>query len=137
MEFTVPQFIEREPKIIGPFTFKQFVFIFLAGGICLFLYFTIAEKNFGLFLFAAIFLLGGALALAFVKIGKTPLPIFIKNMFIYLFGPKIYLWKRKIVLPKIRPVEKTKETTEEKSSLKVAGRSKLKQLFTRLEAKNK
>jgi len=27
MEFTVPQFVEREPKLIGPFTFKQFIYI--------------------------------------------------------------------------------------------------------------
>ncbi|TSC61742.1 MAG: SsrA-binding protein, partial [Parcubacteria group bacterium Athens0416_74] len=31
MQFQVPQFIEVEDKIVGPLTFKQFVFI--AGGL--------------------------------------------------------------------------------------------------------
>ena len=82
MQFIVPKFIERKPKIIGPLTFKQFVFIGTAGGICLFLYFIVP---FWLFMIIALFLLGGSSALAFLKIGKDPLPIIIKNFFIYTF----------------------------------------------------
>ena len=33
MEFQVPQFIEVEDKIFGPFTFKQFVYIIGGGGL--------------------------------------------------------------------------------------------------------
>ncbi len=135
MEFTVPQFIEKEPKIVGPFTFKQFVFIGIAGGICIFLFFTVSLF---IFILATIILLGGAFALAFLKVGKTSLPLFIKNFFAFLFKPKVYLWKKKTSPPKFIKEEKVKEEKEEieeKSKLKVSTGSRLDELFTRLETK--
>jgi len=137
MEFTVPQFIEREPKIVGPFTFKQFIFIGIAGGICLFLFFTVPLY---IFIITAIILLGGAFALAFLKIGKTSLPVFIKNFFSFLFKPKVYLWKKKTSPPKFLRKEKVKlkekeEEIEKESKLKVSTGSRLDELFTRLETK--
>ncbi len=133
MKFTVPQFIEKEAKIVGPFTFKQFIFIGIAGGICLFLFFTVPLY---LFIIAAIVLLGGAFGLAFLKIGKTSLPIFIKNFFSFLFKPKIYLWKKKTSPPKfLRKVKEEKEEIEKESELKVTKGSKLDELFTKLETK--
>ena len=88
MEFIVPKFIEREAKIVGPFTFKQFIFIGVAGGLCLLLYFVLPIFA---FVVIAIILLGGAFALAFLKVEKTSLPIFIKNFFSFLSKPKVYL----------------------------------------------
>ena len=137
MEFTVPQFIERKPKIVGPFTFKQFVFVGTASGICLFLYFTVP---FQVFIIATVFLLGTAFALAFLKIGKTSLPVFLKNLFSFLWKPKVYLWKKKMVPPKIikkeRIVKKEAEI-KEKPSPKIAERSRLKELFTHIETRSK
>jgi len=56
MEFTVPQFIEKKAKIVGPFTFGQFLFIGIASGICLFLYFVLPLA---VFIITSIVLLGG------------------------------------------------------------------------------
>lgn len=135
MEFIVPQFIEREPKIVGPFTFKQFIFIGIAAGLSIFFYFLVP---FSLFLIIAIVLLGGALALVFLKPGGISLPAVIKNFFVFLSRPKIYLWRRKAILPKIsRGVEKPKEEVKEESILKIAERSRLRGLSTRLETKTK
>jgi len=139
MEFTVPQFIEKEAKIVGPFTFKQFIFIGLAGGLCVFLFFTVP---FSLFAILAIFLLGGAFALVFLKIEKVPLPVFIKNFFVFLFKPKAYLWKKKGTPSKFLKKERKKEIrTEEaeeegrKSKLKITRGSRLHELLTRIETK--
>jgi len=137
MEFTVPQFIEKEPKIVGPFTFKQFIFIGIAGGICVFLFFTVSLV---VFIIMTIVLLGGAFALAFLKVGKTSLPVFIKNFFSFLFKPKVYLWKKKTSPSKFLRKEKVKvkkkeEKIEEESKLKLSTGSKLDELFTRLETK--
>ncbi len=133
MQFTVPKFIEKEAKIVGPFTFKQFIFIGIAGGICLFLYFTV---SFGIFISFSVFILGIAFSLAFVKIKKTSLPIVIKNFFFFLTEPKIYLWKKKTTPPKIqRKKKQILEREEEKPSPKVVGRSKLRDLATRLKVK--
>lgn len=132
MEFTVPQFIEKEPKIVGPFTFKQFIFIGIAGGSCLLLFFVLPLA---VFVIVAVILLGGAFALAFLKIGKTSLPVFIKNFFYFLFKPKIYLWKKKISPPKFLREEKEPEEIKKESKLKVVKGSKIDELFTRLETK--
>lgn len=134
MEFTVPQFIEREAKIVGPFTFKQFIFIGTAGGICLFLYFVLPLS---VSIIVAVILLGGAFALAFLKIGRTSLPVFIKNFFIFLFKPKIYLWRKKGAPPKVlRREEKViKEEFKKEPTLKLTRGSKLSELFTHLESK--
>ncbi len=136
MEFIVPKFIEREAKIVGPFTFKQFIFIGAAGGLCLLLYFVLPIS---VFVIVAVILLGGAFSLAFLKIKKTSLPIFIKNFFIFLSRPKVYLWKKKGIPPKILKKEK-KAIREEKEirkepGLKIARDSKLSELFTRIETK--
>jgi len=139
MEFTVPQFIEKEPKIVGPFTFKQFIFIGIAGGLCLLLFFVVPLY---FFVIIAVLLLGGAFALAFLKIGKTSLPEFIKNFFFFLFKPKIYLWKKKVSPPKFLREEKReikkeggKEEIKKESKLKVVKGSKIDELFTHLETK--
>jgi hypothetical protein len=136
MEFTVPQFIEKEARIVGPLTFKQFIFVGSAGALCLFLYFFVSLQ---MFIIMAIFILGMAFSLAFLKIEKIPLPIFIKNMFAFLFKPKIYLWKKKISIPKvIAEIEGIyEEKEEEKSPLTISKKSRIGQLFTRLETKKK
>ncbi len=131
----MPQFIEREPRIFGPFTFKQFIFIGIAGGISIFLYFTI--KSFAIFLILALILMGGAFALAFLKRGGTSLPKALQNFFIFLGRPKIYLWKKKTIPPKIfQKIEKPKEEAEEEPVLKIAEKSRLRSLYTLLETKS-
>lgn len=49
MQFSVPQFIEVEDKIIGPLTLKQFL-IFVFGGLFVFLYWSIFGIGFVFFL---------------------------------------------------------------------------------------
>lgn len=136
MPFIVPQFIEREPKIVGPFTFKQFIFIGVAGSLSIFLYFVI--KPFILFLFLALILMGGAFGLALLRTGGFPLPKLIQNFFVFLSRPKIYLWEKKAIPPKIsKKRERPKEEKKEESILKISERSRLRELLTILETKAK
>jgi len=138
MEFTVPKFIEKEARIVGPLTFKQFIFIGAAGAISIFVYFVLP---FYLFIIAVIILLGGSFALAFLKIGKTALPSFILNFFTFIFKPRIYLWKKKTSPPKflkkgkIPLIEEKNKEEEEKTKLKISRGSRLDELFTRIETK--
>lgn len=137
MAFTVPQFIEKEPKIVGPLTFKQFVFIAIAGGACFLLYFYIGKRNFFLFIITAVILMGGSLAFSFLKIKGYSLPIILKNFFVYTISPKIFIWRRKIVPSKIKKIEKFEKEIEEETALKIAKRSRLQELSTRVETGNK
>jgi len=135
MEFTVPQFVEREPKLIGPFTFKQFIFVAIAGAACFFLYFFIGKKNMPLFILIAVVLFGGALALAFVRIKGYTLPILIKNFFAYTVMPKIFLWQRKLIPPKVSKIKKFEKAEVEETPLKIIEESSLQKLSTQVETK--
>lgn len=133
-QFTVPQFIEHEPKIVGPLTFKQFVFVGIAGAICFTLYFTVP---FFVFVLLSIVIMLGGFALAFLKSGGRSLPFVLKNFFVFSLAPKIYLWKHKEGLPpKVMKFVATKEA--EKSAVPTAvGKSRLNALSTQIETKNK
>lgn len=91
MRFQVPQFIEVEDKIFGPFTFKQFVYLAGGAGISFILYKALP-------LFFAILLIGPivllSLALAFYKINNRPFVSILEAGFKYLFQNKLYLWKK-------------------------------------------
>ncbi len=135
MQYIVPQFIEREAKIFGPFTFKQFIFVGTAGGFCIFLYFLLP---FHVFLLLTIILVGGGFALAFLRINGIPLPLVIKNSLVFLTRPKIYLWGKKAIPPKfLKKAEKPIEEIKEETVLKISQRSRLGKLSTFLETKAK
>jgi len=135
MRFTLPQFIEHEAKIVGPLTFRQFIFIGTAGGICFILFFTIP---FSIFLIACFILGGGAMALAFLKIGGRSLPTILGNFLKFSVSPKIFIW-RKIETPiKVFKKEKIKkEGVEEELPLKIAERSQLKKIRTQIETQTR
>jgi len=137
MEFTIPQFIEREAKIAGPFTFKQLIYFIVAGGLSIFLYF---QLPFWLFAIVALFLLGLAFVLAFVKVGGVDsVPAFTRNLFSFLTKPKVYLWQRrskmKTVIKKAEPKPRQPAKPEEKSRIQMSEQSQLRSLSTRLETK--
>lgn len=134
MEFQIPQFIERETKIVGPLTIKQFGYIAAAGVCSLVLYFYLAEKNLVLFLIITMILIGSALSLAFVQIEGRSLPSVLINFFFFSLSPKIFLWKRKIFPPKIIK-EEEKEKTEEEPLLKISKKSHLEKLSFQIESR--
>ena len=135
MRFTIPQFIEYETKIVGPLTFKQFIFVGLAGAISFVLYFSVP---FTIFLAAAIILGLGSLALAFLKIDGLSLPSVLQNFFMFSLSPKIYLWKKREMPPKMiikkEALKEEKEIAPE-SDLKIAEKSQLKKLSVEIETR--
>ncbi len=136
MRFTVPQFIEHEAKIVGPLTFKQFLFIGAAGVICFVLYFSLGKLNFLLFLLISIILLIGSLVLAFLQIGGRGVPTILGNLLRFSLGSKVYIWKKKekqVIVFKKEEVEKEIEETP----LKIPENSRLKKLRTEIETKAK
>jgi len=143
MEFTIPQFIEKEAKIVGPLTLKQFAFFGVAIVVCVILYFVLPPVVFFIF---CIPLLIGAGIMAFYKKEGIPLPGLIVGWFLFLFKPKIYLWKKKGIAPKFfrkappkrkAILEQEKEEERRKGpSLKMHRGSCLNKLFTQVETKD-
>jgi len=94
-QFTIPQFIDVEDKIIGPVTTRQFV-IMLSG----FLLIAICYKifDFSLFLTVAItiFIISGIFA--FIKINGRPFHLFVLNITQTIKRPGLRVWNKSILL---------------------------------------
>lgn len=91
MQFQVPQFLDVEDKILGPFTLKQF--LYLAGGLGL------AYLSYRFIPWAGIPLGLGSIALgaslAFYKYNKKPFVFVIESAFNYIRSERFYVWKRR------------------------------------------
>lgn len=135
-QFTVPKFIEHKPKIVGPLTFQQFIFIGVAAAVAFILYFTVP---FPIFLVATIILVGGGAALAFVQIGGISLTEVLKNLFKFSVAPKLYLWKKKTGPPPklIKETRPRPGISREPVVPTIVGKSHLKDLSTQIETKGK
>jgi hypothetical protein len=94
MRFKVPQFLEIEDKIFGPFTFKEFVYLIGGAGICFILY-----KLLGIWLGAIpiIIIASFSLALTFYKPNNKPFINMLESVFLYSFQNKLYIWKKREV----------------------------------------
>ncbi len=91
MKYQVPQFIDTENKIIGPFTFTQFMYL-LAGAVVLFV-----VKSFvsiGNLYIIAIPVAAASFSLAFVKIDGIPLPKYILLALNFSIGNKTYTYHK-------------------------------------------
>ena len=102
MEYQVPQFIEVEDKIFGPFTLKQFIYIAGGVGLCAIfvLYLPIVV---GIILAIPVAVLTGALA--FFKVNNKPFVEIIEAAFTYYISDRLYLWKKEKNKPSAAPAE--------------------------------
>ncbi len=106
MKYQVPQFIEVEDKIFGPFTFKQFAY--LAGGAgAAFLAYRLLPTIIGI-LVAIPFASFGA-ALAFYKVNGRPFVEVLQSAFEYITKNRLYIWKKEEKKPQ------TEKEAEEKA----------------------
>src|SRR3989344_4977017 len=92
MQFKVPQFLEIEDKIFGPFTFKEFVYLAGGAGFCFVLY-----RLLGIVWGAVpILLVGGfSLMLTFYRPNNKPFVEMVQAGFKYVAQDKLYIWKRR------------------------------------------
>jgi hypothetical protein len=90
MQYQVPQFIDTEDKVVGPFSLRQFAYVGAAGLVSAIAYFLLQTW---LFLIVALVLVGGSLALSFVKINGRPLIKIATAAFYYYWKPQMYVWK--------------------------------------------
>ncbi len=91
MRFQIPQFIETEIKIVGPFTLMQF--LWLAGGAAVLFLLFMFTKGF-LFIALALPVASVFTALAFVKIDGVPLLVYASYGLSYILNPKKYIFKK-------------------------------------------
>jgi hypothetical protein len=94
MQFKVPQFIDIEDKIFGPFTFRQFAFLIGGGGIIFVLY---KILGFWLGLIFILPMIALTISLVFVKINTKPFVYYLEAFFKYLISSKLYIWKQRLI----------------------------------------
>lgn len=94
MRFAVPQFIDTEDKIVGPFTLKQFLWLGAGIGIIAIIYFS-GIFVFWAFLTVSIPIAGFFIVMAFVKVNGKPAVNFIFSVVLYWIKPRLFIWKRK------------------------------------------
>lgn len=100
MQYSVPQFIDVQDKIIGPLTGTQFLYI-LGGVGTLFVFWTISP-SIQVFLIPAVPTLGLFAALAFAKINGRQFSAFLWSAIQYVIRPKIRLWRREFAVREVR-----------------------------------
>lgn len=92
MRFQVPQFIEKETRIIGPLTLRQFGWFMAMTVVFIFAQFFLS----GTVLFmVALVLLGIAAALSFAKVEDVPLPTYIGHAFAFFMSNKKFIFTQK------------------------------------------
>lgn len=90
-QYTVPQFIDIEDKIIGPITVRQFL-IMLFDGIAIALIYRLAD--FTLFVILGLILGGAGAALAFIKVNGQPFHYFLLNLTQTSLRPALRVWDK-------------------------------------------
>ncbi len=91
MQFKVPQFLDIEDKIFGPFTFRQFVYLAGGAGIC-FVIFKVTGFLWGILPILAI--AAFSFALAFYRPNDKPFINMVEYAIKYFMQGKLYVWKK-------------------------------------------
>ena len=107
MQFKVPQFIDVEDKLFGPFTFKQFAYLAGGAGIVFVLY-KLLPIWISIFLIIPVAAL--SLALVFYKINEKPFIFYLQAAISYFTSSKLYVWKQRLVKPDVKKAENENET---------------------------
>ena len=104
MRFEVPQFIDIEDKIFGPFTFKQFIYLAGGGGLCYAVY-----RILPIYLAVPVIiaLAGLTYALAFYKLNGQAFITVGQAFLVYVTKNKLYVWKKEIPEPKRQAAQPT------------------------------
>lgn len=118
MQFKVPQFLDIEDKIFGPFTFKQFIYLAGGAGIC-FVLFKLLGIGWGILPILAV--AGFSMALTFYRPNNTPFVDVLAAGFRYITQKKLYIWQKEgdqsTKKPEIKNSAKSIETVRNNSRL--------------------
>ena len=92
-QFTVPQFIDVESKIIGPITTRQFL-IFLGAAVIIGISYKVFDFSLFLTICIIVFIIAGAFA--FLKINGRPFHLFLLNFIQTMRRPSLRVWNHQL-----------------------------------------
>jgi len=109
MQYGVPQFIDVEDKIVGPFTGKQTLYLIIGGG-ALLLIFSMFEFIF--FAFSLAIIAPITLAFAFWKPKGMTIARWILNIINFYTTPNLYVWRREPEEAMFKATQKMKSSKD-------------------------
>ncbi len=103
MRFKVPQFLEIEDKIFGPFTFREFIYLVGGGGLCFVIY-----KLIGIYwgTLPILVVAGFVAVLVFYKPNNKPFIFMLEAGFNFFMNDRLYIWQRRKVAPELKSASK-------------------------------
>jgi hypothetical protein len=125
MLFGVPQYIDIEDKVAGPLTGKQLLWMFGMGAALLVLW-NVLEK--GAFFAAALPVAGLFCALAFYKPYGQPLIKFLIYSVLFIFRPKVYVWRRESVNRNPSGIKKSDTSSTSSSHVKLKEKAPIEEI---------
>lgn len=108
-QFTVPQFLDVEDKIIGPITARQFI-ILLAGFILIALCYKFLQ--FTTFIIVGLMIFGLSGIIAFLKVNGMPFHFFVLNFIQTTKRPGLRVWNNELSHYVVAAEEKEELPTE-------------------------
>lgn len=91
-QFTVPQFIDVEPKIIGPITARQFIILLIGA---FFVFIAYKTLDFMGFVISSVLIFGIFGTVAFLKVNGRPFHYFVLNFIQTVKKPNLRVWNHK------------------------------------------
>lgn len=132
MQFKVPQFIDIEDKLFGPFTFRQFVYLVGGAGI-IFVIYKLLPLWIGIFIILPVAALSALLT--FYRINNKPFIYYLQAAMSYAVSSKLYIWKQRLAKPDDKKDE-VKEPTKV-SNIPVVSASKLRDISWSLDVQSR
>lgn len=123
MQFRVPQFIDMEDKVFGPFTLKQFGYIIGAGGVSFLIWTFIPIHFIAMIVIAPV--AGLFLALAFVKYNNRSFGEILESAFTYYTSSRIYTWRQPAAQKTETSVDKIVADTQKEIIISKTNRDKI------------
>jgi len=138
MAVKIPQNIDKEDKLVGPLTLKQF--LYLLGGAALtfvaYQYYVNAYLFFTEFVLIGIVVMTFASLLAFGKVNGRPFITFLASVGSFILAPKRRLWDKDNALETVT-VKLPRQTEMQAPATKAINKSQLEQLATILDTGGK
>lgn len=137
MNFQVPQFTDVEDRVLGPLSFKQFLYV--TGGFGLgYLFFEFLSSWPLVLKVIPVILAGGfGLALAFYKVNNQPLINVLESAFNYYTHAQLYLWKKSQPASRVSKELSPQQANTGIESIPKLSASKLKDLTWSLDVNEK
>ncbi len=110
-QFTVPQFLEREAKIFGPITVRQFLICLVGAGLGFLAY---KLSDFELFIFEAVIIALVFGTFAFVPYNGRPFHYFILALIGVSKRPRVRVWKKEIKTAKPKIASRRDQTAKQR-----------------------